>query len=245
MDAELFQRRRRSFGAAADLYDSIRPSYPPEAVRWLLGDEPRRVVDLGAGTGIFSRLLASLGHDVVAVEPDDGMRAKLAATSPGVTAVAGSAESIPLPDETADAAVAAQAYHWFDRDVAHPEIARVLRPGGVFGPIWNMRDESVEWVAELSRQVSLEDRTGAGSHFEIERVGFGSRFGPVEKAEFRHSTPQTAETLVALIQSRSYYLTADEAAKERVERAVRRLANGLPEPFELPYVTVVYRAERV
>ena len=87
---ELFQRRRSSFGAAADLYDRIRPSYPPEAVRWLLGDEPRRVVDLGAGTGIFSRVLASLGHDVLAVEPDDGMRAKLASTSPGVTALLGS-----------------------------------------------------------------------------------------------------------------------------------------------------------
>src|SRR2546422_8646843 len=114
MDAELFQRRRSSFGAAAELYDRIRPSYPADAVRWLVGDEPRRVVDLGAGTGIFSRLLASLGHEVIAVEPDDGMRAKLAATSPGVAALDGSAESIPLPDESVDAAVAAQAYHWFD-----------------------------------------------------------------------------------------------------------------------------------
>src|SRR6266516_2596897 len=158
---ELFQRRRSSFGAAADLYDRIRPSYPPEAVRWLLGDEPRRVVDLGAGTGIFSRVLASLGHEVLAIEPDEGMRAKLASTSPGVTALPGSAESIPLADESVDAVVAAQAYHWFDHDAAHAEIARVLRPGGVFGPVWNVRDESVDWVAELTRQASLDDGSGS------------------------------------------------------------------------------------
>jgi SAM-dependent methyltransferase len=242
MDAELFQRRRRSFGAAADLYDSIRPSYPPEAVRWLLGDAPRRVVDLGAGTGIFSRVLASLGHDVTAVEPDDGMRAKLAAASPGVTAAPGSAESIPLPDESVDAAVAAQSYHWFDQDAAHDEIARVLRRGGVFGPIWNVRDESVEWVAELTRMV--EPEAGTGALEDVER-GVGRRFGPVEKAEFRHSTLHTAETLVALVKSRSYFLTADDATKERLERSVRELARPLPEPFALPYVTVVYRAVRL
>src|SRR6202034_3215475 len=82
MDA--FEQRRTSFGSAAGLYDASRPSYPPEAVRWMLGETPLRVVDLGAGTGIFSRLVASLGHDVVAVEPDAGMRARLAEMSPGV-----------------------------------------------------------------------------------------------------------------------------------------------------------------
>ena len=125
------------------VHDEIRPSYPPEAVRWMLGEAPVRVVDLGAGTGIFSRLVASLGHDVVAVEPDDGMRARLAESSPGVTVVAGSAEAVPLPDASVDAVVAAQAYHWFDNDEARLEIARVLRLGGVFAPIWNIRDESV------------------------------------------------------------------------------------------------------
>jgi SAM-dependent methyltransferase len=243
MDAELFKRRRSSFGAAADLYDRIRPSYPADAVRWLFGDEPRRVVDLGAGTGIFSRLLASLGHEVIAVEPDDGMRAKLAATSPGVAALAGSAESIPCPDESVDAVVAAQAYHWFDHDAAHAEIARVLRMGGVFGPIWNVRDESVEWVVDLSRHASLEDGSDSVREWEVRR-GFGPHFGPVESAQFHHWTLHTADTLVALVQSRSYYLTADDATRERIESAVRELASRLPEAFELPYVTVAYRATR-
>ena len=241
---ELFERRRSSFGAAADLYDRIRPSYPPEAVRWVLGDEPRRVVDVGAGTGIFSRVLASLGHQVVAVEPDEGMRLKLAATSPDVRVVAGAAESIPLPDAGVDAVVAAQAYHWFDHDLAHAEIARVLRSGGVFAPIWNVRDESVDWVEELTRRASLDDGSRRFREYEIER-GFGHLFGPVETARFRHSTLHTADTLVALVQSRSYYLTADEATKEQIEASVRELAGRLPETFELPYVTEVYRARRL
>src|SRR5579859_8118452 len=132
--------RGLSFGPAADLYDSVRPAYPREAVEWALGTPPLRVVDLGAGTGILTRVLLGIGYEVLPVEPDPAMRAKLAATTPGVEPLDGRAESIPLPDGSTDAIVAGQAYHWFDRDAAHREAARVLRPGGVFAPIWNVRD---------------------------------------------------------------------------------------------------------
>ena len=139
-------RRARSFGAVADLYDAVRPSYPPEAARWLLGERPCRVADLGAGTGIFTRVLVGLGHDVVAVEPDDEMRRKLGERAPAIQALAGSAEAIPLADASLDGVTAAQAHHWFDEPAAFAEIARVLRPGGVYGVLSNRRDESVEWV---------------------------------------------------------------------------------------------------
>src|SRR5947207_8421972 len=129
-----------SFGVAADLYDEMRPTYPPDAVRWALGERPRRVVDLGAGTGILTRALLDLGHEVVPVEPDPGMRDRLGRATPGLTALAGSAERIPLPDGSADAVLAGQAYHWFEPEPAHREVARVLAPGGVFAPIWNVRD---------------------------------------------------------------------------------------------------------
>ncbi|GAA1821105.1 hypothetical protein GCM10009682_46530 [Luedemannella flava] len=95
-----------------------------------LGDAGPGIVDLGAGTGIMTRVLVGLGYDVTAVEPDPLMRARLPAASPGVTALAGSAEAIPLPEGAVDGMVAAQAYHWFDPDRARAEIARVLRPGG-------------------------------------------------------------------------------------------------------------------
>src|SRR5258706_11017369 len=95
-----------SFGAAPDRYDELRPSYPPAALTWALGTGQVRVVDLGAGTGKLTRVLLALGHEVVPVEPDAQMRRRLAQRSPGVEPLEGSAESIPLPDGSVDAAVA-------------------------------------------------------------------------------------------------------------------------------------------
>ena len=232
-----------SFGSVADLYDEVRPSYPPAALRWVLGDEPRRVVDLGAGTGILTRVVRDLGHDVVPVEPDPAMRDRLARSTPGLTALAGSAEHIPLPDGSVDAVVAGQAYHWFEPEAAHREIARVLTPGGLFAAIWNFRDESVPWVARLSEIAEgvAQDR---GIQEQLAERDFGHAFGPIERADFRHEVPMTAERLLRLVASRSYYVTASPQKRAEVEAAVRDLASGLPERFTMPYVTAVYRAVR-
>jgi SAM-dependent methyltransferase len=239
--------RARSFGPAADRYDALRPSYPPAALSWALGARPLRVADLGAGTGILTRVLLSLGHSAVPVEPDEAMRARLERATPGAFALAGSAEAIPLPEASVDAAVAGQAYHWFDPPRANEEIARVVRPGGVFAPLWNLRDESVPWVAALSALLEEDrgDGTAAGTRSAgLAGLEFGPRFGPVERAEFRHAVAMTADTLVALVTTRSYYLTASAERRAEIEARVRALAAGLPEAFELPYVTLVLRAER-
>lgn len=236
--------RGLSFGPAADLYDAIRPTYPPEALTWALGAEPKRVVDLGAGTGILTRVLVRLGHDVVPVEPDAAMRAKLAATTPGVEPLEGRAESVPVPDGSVDAVVAGQAYHWFDQEPTHREVARVLAPGGVFAPIWNVRDHEVPWVRELTRIADdVRESDGGVSNGEIEH-DFGPEFTPIERARFRHEVPLDADRLVMLVASRSYYLTAPPDKQVAVEAAVRELAATLPETFAMPYVTVVYRARR-
>jgi SAM-dependent methyltransferase len=214
-----------------------------EAVRFMLGEQPVRVVDLGAGTGIFTRLIASLGHEVVAVEPDDGMLAKLLAVNPKTAAIRGSAQEIPLPDESVDVVVAAQSYHWFDTEPARREIARVLRPGGIFAPIWNLRDESVPWVAELSRVALLEDGTRSVEHRSSTR-DFGPCFAAAEWAEFPHAVGHTAATLRELIRSRSYYLVASATERRRLDDAVETIAAGLPPAFALPYITLAYRAVR-
>jgi len=210
----------------------------------MLGDAPLRVVDLGAGTGIFSRLVASLGHKVIAVEPDDGMRARLAETSPGITVLAGSAEAVALPDSSVDAVVAAQAYHWFDNDEARLEITRLLKPGGIFAPIWNIRDETVEWVAALSTAALLEGDGTSSYEYKKPDYQFGPLFSHVERAQFRHSTIQTTETLLALIHSRSLYLIADEAGREAMDAGVRAVTAELPPTFDLPYIAVAYRATK-
>jgi SAM-dependent methyltransferase len=231
-----------SFGPAADRYDEHRPSYPPAALTWALGTEPCRVVDLGAGTGILTRVLLALGHDVVPVEPDEAMRRRLAEATPGARPVAGTAEKIPLPDASVDAVVAGQAYHWFDTGRAHPEIARVLRDGGVFAPVWNIRDESVPWVARLTE--IIDDRQGGQHEGQLETADFGPLFGPVAAKTFRHEVRMTADRLVALISTRSYYLTATLQRQAELARRIRELAGELPETFPLPYTTYVYATRR-
>lgn len=241
----------RSFGSAADLYDEIRPSYPAVALGWALGPAPCRVVDLGAGTGILTRVLRGLGHEVIPVEPDEAMCARLARATPGVQPLVGSAESVPLPDGSVDAVVAGQSYHWFDPEPAHREIARVLKPGGRFAPIWNIRDESVPWVAKLSliadnlANVNGPSSVHHGGHAsgKLDR-DFGPGFGPIDRELFRHEVAMTADSLVKLMASRSYYLTASPDQRLGIEAAVRDLAADLSPTFPLPYVTVVYRATR-
>jgi SAM-dependent methyltransferase len=243
--SDMLEARRLSFGAAAELYDSARPPYPPEAARWMLGARRCRVADLGAGTGIFTRLLVALGHDVVAVEPDPGMRARLRERSPEIEVVAGSAEEIPLADASLDAVTAAQSHHWFNHAGAHAEIARVLRPGGVFAPIWNLRDDSVGWVAELAAAARLsEDNAGEARRREREHGDFGPLFDTPETAEFRHTVVYDAETLLALVRSRSQYLVAPPEEQEQISQAVRLLTSRLPARIELPYLTRALKARR-
>ncbi|MEV7330711.1 class I SAM-dependent methyltransferase [Micromonospora sp. NPDC093244] len=236
-----------SFGAAASDYDRFRPRYPEAALRWALdGLRDGRIVDLGAGTGILTRQVLALGHEVTPVEPDPEMRAQLDAATPGGHALAGSAEAIPLPDGVADAVVVGQAYHWFDRERAHAEIARVLRPGGTFTPIWNVRDERVTWVAELGRIAHLGYNAGdvVGRYED-----FGPAFTPVELGEFTHHTTLTPDEVIAMLHTRSYWLTAPPERRERIDRELRDLFANHPElagreSVDLPYRTIVLRARR-
>jgi SAM-dependent methyltransferase len=235
-------RQARSFGTAADRYDRCRPTYAADAVVWALGERPLRVADLGAGTGILSRLLQSLGHEVIAVEPDDLMRGRLAQVSPGITALAGTAEEIPLPDRSVDAVVAGQAYHWFDTARAHPEFARVLRPGGVFAAMWNDSDLTVPWTVRL-----VEIIDGAAATVRSRPgVDLGEHFGPVAQAEFRHEVWLTPDDLVAMATTRSPYLVATSQGQQDLVDAVRQLTTEPElagrERFAMPHLTRVHRA---
>ncbi len=247
-----WRRRGASFGPAAELYDAARPRYPIEAVRWALaplGPGRWRVADVGAGTGIMSRILLQLGHEVIAVEPDDRMRARLHASTPGALATAGSAEQLPVADAELDAAVAAQAYHWFDHDLAHLELARAVRPDGVFAAIWNVRDDAAaRWVAEYSRIVEGE-RGPVADGYDDRDPSFGDGFGAPELRAFPHTVRQTPDSLLALLRSRSYYLTGSPQRRAELDRAVSQLARNHPDlagrqEFALPYLTRVYRARR-
>jgi SAM-dependent methyltransferase len=230
-----------AFAEVAGAYERGRPGYPDEAVRWLAGDEPRDVVDLGAGTGKLTRALVALGHRVTAVEPLDEMRAQLETAVPTVAAVKGNAESMPLGDASADVVTCAQAFHWFDHAAALTEIARVLRPGGRLALVWNTRDDREAWASRLSDLIGNEGVGPADVQAPIEASGL---FEPVETAEFRFEQSLDRETLLDLVLSRSYCAKLPESDREPILAAVAALYDETAgaEGVRLPYVTRCYRA---
>jgi SAM-dependent methyltransferase len=239
--------RRMAFGAWAVSYDRFRPGYPPVAAGWLVGDVAgrRHVVDLGAGTGRLSAVLADLGHQVLAVEPDEGMRAVAERALPGHTA-AGSAEHIPAADASVDAVVAGQAYHWFDPPRALPEIARVLRPGGYLGIMWNVREEHTGWSRELSDLIGGEDRRAAEGRGRSPDVGTTFFHAP-EARTFRHVQALDVDSLVGLVGSYSYVALRpdrDDVLARAREIAVRG-ATGPDGQVLVRYVLRAYRARRL
>ena len=230
-----------SFGAVADAYDRARPSYPPDAARWLAGDAPVDVLDLGAGTGKLTEQLVALGHRVVAADPLPAMLAKLVARGPAAPAVRATAERIPLRGRSVDVVTAGQSFHWFDLDRALPEIARVLRPGGRIALAWNIRDEGVPWVRRLGSLIGTPEQPVDPTHALLS----SNLFGYVEAKTFRFWQPLNRKLLRDLVSSRSQVATMSEPARERVLRGVDELYDGYGRGADgmlLPYITGCYRA---
>jgi SAM-dependent methyltransferase len=104
----------------------------------------------------------------------------LAERLPTVPAVCAPAEELPVPDHAVDVVVGAQCLHWFDLDRAFPEIARVLRPGGVLASVWNVRDERIPWVRRLGELIGTQEQLGDPT----EPLAASGLFGETERAEF-------------------------------------------------------------
>jgi ubiquinone/menaquinone biosynthesis C-methylase UbiE len=230
-----------SFGGVAEAYERGRPSYPVEAVRWMLGEQPRRVLELGAGTGKLTRVLVEQGHDVHATDPDAAMLAILEDRLPAVRTAVASAEEIPLADRSVDAVVAAQAFHWFDLDRALPEIARVLVPGGRICLVWNQRDEKIPWVRRLGALIGTQEQL----RDPAEALIFSELFGFVEEREFGHWQTVDRRTIQDLVLSRSNVAVLD--AEGRAAKLAEVLAfyddygRGM-DGMQLPYVTRCFTA---
>jgi SAM-dependent methyltransferase len=233
------------FGRAADVYERSRPSYPADAIALLAAElrigPGRTVLDLAAGTGKLTRLLVPLGAQLVAVEPSAAMRAEFATVLPEVPVHDGTAERIPLDDAAVDAVVVAQAFHWFDAPRALGEIARVLRPGGGLGLIWNERDESVPWVAELSRVMQWDVRMpyAVGTDFRVVLDESG-RFAPSRRARFAFEQELDREGLCERVSTTSFIAAMEPESREALLDAVRELVADFPQRFALPYVTEVF-----
>jgi SAM-dependent methyltransferase len=211
----------RRFGEVAAAYERGRPEYPAEVVSWLLGDDADRVIDLGAGTGKLTRaLLAHAGH-VIAVEPDAGMRAEFSRQLPGTSVLDGTGEDIPVRAGWADVVVVGQAWHWVDPRRAAPEVARVLRPGGLLGLAWNDRDVADPWLDRLA-----DILVGFGTSPDVMNdVVVGPPFGPSEVMEHRWTDHVSVASVVDMIASRSYVIALSAERRAELVRQVTAWAN--------------------
>lgn len=259
------ETRRLSFGSVAEDYDRYRPPPPPQALDWLIPPEADAVLDLAAGTGIVTRELIGRARRVVAVEPDERMRAVLTARCPQAEVLAGRGEDIPLPDASVDAVVISAAWHWLDPALAVPEIARVLRPGGRLGVIWVSRDDRVPWVAEFnafareSREADRpadqrEDRhggqpeAGLGDRRRRRRVEFppGTPLSPAEELLVEYSVPMTRDQLAGMLGTYSGVITLEPGQRDAFWQRVRSFLNRQPwDETDVPMICRCLRSTRL
>jgi SAM-dependent methyltransferase len=245
--------RARSFGAVAAAYARYRPGSPAAALDWALapargGQGAQEVLDLGAGTGkVTEALLRRPGVRVTAVEPDPAMLEQFHADFPTVDAREGAAEQIPLPAAAVDAVVVGTAWHWFDRPLAEPEIARVLRPGGVLAVLWNGDDDTVEWVRGYQRALHPDELARVGTTPTDARP-HDPAFGATETRRFANPVPTTIDGFVETIATHSWALIADPRDRDASLARMRAYLAARPETsagaFTLPMVTDVVRTLR-
>ena len=266
--------RAASFGDAASHYERYRPGPPVEAVDWILrAPTPvARVVDLGAGTGALSRLLVGRADEVVAVEPDDRMRAVLTESVPGVRAVAGRGESIPLPDASADAVIASSSWHWMDPVPTLLEVGRVLVPGGTLAALWSGPDPDSGLIAQAQALLSgggdgdgddhgaaaidgesraelsaaLNDRATLVQALEIPP---GVPFDQPEQTAITWDVALDADELIGLLGTFSWVILMEDEARARLFETARRVLRDMlgvsgDVTVDMPYRADVWKARR-
>ncbi|TMD85418.1 MAG: class I SAM-dependent methyltransferase [Chloroflexi bacterium] len=236
------------FGRAAAAYERGRPGYPQAAIDWMVDQlditSASTVVDLGAGTGKFSRMLRPTGARVIAIEPVAAMRVELARVVPGIEVLDGTAEAIPCGDASADAVTAAQAFHWFSGAAALREIHRVLRPQGGLGLIWNRRDKRDPLQAAIDA-IIRPHRGRAPIHERDswrESMMASALFRPTGERQFSYEQAVDADGLVARVLSISFIATLSDGERSTVRDQVSALVDRTP--IMLPYLTDVFLFRR-
>jgi SAM-dependent methyltransferase len=262
---EVKAQRAASFGGAATHYERYRPGPPDEAVDWVLPEPVGTVVDLGAGTGALTRLLVGRAQEVVAVEPDDRMRAVLAEAVPGARAVTGRGEAIPLPDGSVDAVLASSSWHWMDLIPTLQEVGRVLVPGGVVSAMWSGPDPDAGLIAQAQALLGGGDggsgeagRAGIDEESQAElsraindqnalpqelRIPPGLPFGQPERKVITWEVALNADELIGLLGTFSWVILMEDEARERLFETARRVLRDALGVSGEATVDVGYRAE--
>lgn len=247
---------QQGFSTQAATYAQGRPDYPRQLTGWLTEalqiNAQSTVVDLGAGTGKFTRLLSTVAPTVIAVEPVAAMGAQLTKGMPDVHLLTGTAEAIPLEGASADALVCAQSFHWFSTQAALREIHRVLKPGGRLGLIWNVRDESVDWVAAITAIITPYEGDTPRFHTGQWREAFtGEYFSAPQMSCFPYThvgSPQ--EVIMDRFLSVSFIAALPADKKATVTEQLHTLIQTHPalrgrDTVAFPYQTQAYRCLRV
>ncbi len=241
----------RGYARGAQTYARGRPGFPPQALDWLrrdLGLGPgKTAVEVGAGTGKFTQLLAQTGAHVIAVEPVPEMLAKLSTDLPSVRPLRANADAMPLPAAVADVVICAQSFHWFATAAALAEFRRVLKPGGRLGLIWNVRDASIDWVAALEKIVDRHEGDAPRYYNDEWRSVFPAPgFGPLQE----HAAPyvhrgSAEQVIIDRVASVSFIAALPDQERHAVLEEVRTLIADTPElagesEVCMPYVTKMY-----
>jgi SAM-dependent methyltransferase len=256
-------RRSGSFGAVASTYERFRPGPPAAAIAWMLPDSARTVVDLGAGTGAMTKDLLGKVDRVIAIEPDDRMRAIMENNLPGVTALRGTGESMPLDTSSVDVVLASSCWHWMDADRALQETARVLVPGGTLGVVWAGPDPDGPFVSQAQAMLSgmSSDQRGSSTSSDSDadlgrevmdtknrvetvlRIPDDSLFAQPAHKSLTWDVALTADELIGLLGTFSWIITMpDERRIHVISEARRVLRDGLGISGDVT-VDVQYRSE--
>jgi len=244
------------YAMAAAHYEKGRPHYPAEVDRWLCDElalrKGKTALDLGSGTGKFLPHLRRTNATIIAIEPVAAMLVRLLDGYPGIEAKQGSAEDIPLADASVDAVVCAQSFHWFATAEALCEIRRVLKVGGVLGLVWNLRDESVEWVAALRRIFDAYQGDAPRFHTQKWRKVFpAAGFSSLSETRFLHGHTGPPEHVVTdRVLSTSFIAALPAAERLRVAAQVGQLIASTPDlagksEVTMPYVTAAFWCQKL
>jgi SAM-dependent methyltransferase len=215
-------------------------------------DEQGVALELGAGTGKFTARVLETGARVIAVDPVEQMLAQLKRNTTGATALLGTAQRIPLADGAVDAVVCAQAFHWFATAAALAEIHRVLKPGGVLGLIWNVRDQSVDWVAKITSLIApYEGDAPRYDHGEWRQVFPAQGFGPLHERRIPHAHIGPPErVIVDRVASISFIAALAPTERAHLLARLRELIDTTPslagrDEVSFPYATMAYHCVRL
>jgi len=269
LSPETKAQRAACFGGVAAHYERYRPGPPMDAVRWILPTPVHAAVDLGAGTGALSRLLVEWADEVFAVEPDDRMRAVLSDNVPRVTAVAGRAESMPLPDASVNAVLASSSWHWVDPVPALREVGRVLVPGGTLGAVWSGPDRESPFLAQAASMLGGSGGGGGGGGLDLDddvreeltralndpvaivqtlEIPLGLPFDQPEHTVLQWDAPLNADDLVGLLGTFSWVILMREEARNRLletaRRALHDMLGAADNTVEVGFRADVWKANR-